>query len=608
MDPYLKKCGGLIYSKCDDATQNQETVFQDAQEKAKAGGLDLMVVIGADWCPACKSFRKMIENDNNKEDLFKKVVLVEINGDASSARTLAKKLDITYVGYPQAFIFDPDPLKFKKAFFPSTMFNVNQLITNLDLKNSKKEAQAKPSSVGSVLVKTLELPIELNGDYGKSYFISSPKDDYERFINQGISALHLFQYVDSFRSFQMAAKVDPDRVMAYVGQILSILEISKYEGAFYFVDLALDQIARIEKNFKLSEKEKGWIEAVRAVRLNSSSSYTNKDKEGVLSVTEALRKLRTESDPENLDGISLFTWLNSSILSPQETMKVFELALKKNPDSVGPRHYLLHMAERRNDPRDAETHGSILKDLAPGSGHAIHMYGHTLPQKGKWKEAVHYFKKAHDIHLKWAEKYKVDPAQDWHYSHNLDLLAAAYLGLGNLEKASESWEKASNYDGRAILHYLGLEIIKGDYKKADQLLSKYEGYSDSWKTYLAPLREELDLTQDQVRQARVRTIPGDSDSYESLMVELKNSFAEGQPLNLDYYSRLNTYFSNRFQAGGFDGWSNAYLELLRMKRVAKILSLEDFELEMKPLEMTVKSGALCGNGSSKSLVKCMSDE
>ena len=87
------------------------------------------------------------------------------------------------------------------------------------------------------------------------------------------------------------------------------------------------------------------------------------------------------------------------------------------------------------------------------------MYGHSLPQRGQWVLALRQFKKADKIHLKWAKANQVEPQQDWHYSHNLDLMAATYMGMGDFKKALDTWERAFNFDSRAVLHSLSLFLV-----------------------------------------------------------------------------------------------------------------------------------------------------
>ena len=259
MTPYLEKCGGKIYSKCDSSELNQKTIFEFARKIALQENKKLMVVIGADWCPSCLYFSKMVANDPDKKELFDKVILVEINGDTNSAKDLEKKLQFSTAGYPQAFIFEGSQNEIVQWFFPSSFKNIKSLVAQLDLQEPETQI-IKPSYIGQVSVALLEKPIDLIDSYGVSNFLKNPKNQSDYYINQGVAALHVFHYVDAYRSFRMAAQSDPYSIMAYVGQIISIMQIGYGEERSYFAQQALKKINGINQNGKTSKSLTAWIE------------------------------------------------------------------------------------------------------------------------------------------------------------------------------------------------------------------------------------------------------------------------------------------------------------------------------------------------------------
>lgn len=234
---YIQSCGGKIYSKCDSPDLNQKTIFDEARALALKGNQQIMIVIGADWCPSCQIFSKMIKSDPNASKLYAQFVVIEINGELSSAKSLAKQLKFTYMAYPQAFILKPTTNEVVQQFYPSQYSTVSALLENIGVKRSASQNSA-PTRVGDVFVTSLEKEIPLSNDYGLSTFISKPNSIAEKFINQGIAALNVYHYLDAYRSFKQAEKNDSNIVMAYVGQILAILQIDPYESGQYLADLA----------------------------------------------------------------------------------------------------------------------------------------------------------------------------------------------------------------------------------------------------------------------------------------------------------------------------------------------------------------------------------
>lgn len=94
MDKYLTKCGGKIYSTCNSPDLNQETIYNEGRSNAQKENKNIMVIIGADWCPACMNFSKMLANDPDRKKIHDQLTILELNGDLSSTKELAKKLKI----------------------------------------------------------------------------------------------------------------------------------------------------------------------------------------------------------------------------------------------------------------------------------------------------------------------------------------------------------------------------------------------------------------------------------------------------------------------------------------------------------------------------------
>lgn len=581
---------------------NQETIYEAGRALAREDGTQIMLVVGADWCSSCRHFEAMIAEDENRQTLFERVTLVNVNGMLSSTRELVQRLGVSYRGFPQAFIIDANSEEVQQQFFPSMFYSVEAMISNLNLE-ARTQTLARPTQVGSVNVSTLELPIELMNDYGTSDFIENPQSRAQRYVNQGVAALHVFHYVDAYRSFRAAAQANSQELMAYIGQILSILQIDTGENGFYFVNQARNQIRQIEASRALTESERAWVNFVQSFIVYYSDNYVFRAGESILPLQQAYADV-LEKDARNLDGQALITWLSISMVDYGPAQRLLEAVLEEKPNNAGAHHYLLHIAEAFNDIRKADAHAVQLIRLAPGSAHAQHMYGHTLPQRGRWQDALDQFQLAHDIHLRWAERNGVAPQQDWHYSHNLDLMAAAYLGLGNFERARQAWEQAAEFDTRARLHALQLAVVSLDRDQAHLKLLEMENLSSGWAEYLRPLRNELELTQESLRRNGVSIPASETSQFSGFMRSIQERFLAGEPVGEPLTSEITRYLADRFISGGFDGWSNAYLELLRLKRVARILGMNQFLEDLQPLEFTVQSGSLCGSQPQRGAVPC----
>lgn len=449
------------------------------------------------------------------------------------------------------------------------------------------DSLVKPVSVGLVKVTSLELPIDLSGDYGVSAFYREPKSEAEKFINQGIAALQLYHYLDAFRSFKTAEKLDGESVMAQAGQVLSIVSIHAEQGAF-FAQNALRKLQTISGQRTLNAIEREWFEFTKSYILAKVPGFRKQPEERIKPLLGALFDLLL-ADKTSLDTYSLLAWLLQAELGKNEAKKMVESIVQMDPNNIGAVHSLLHFAENANDAKEANRLAVQLAALAPRSAHAQHMYGHTLPQQGKWKEALAQFQKADALHHAWARKYGIEQSQDWHYGHNLDLLAASHLALGEYDKAGAAWMMT----GRSVFQATALVLISQPKAEADRILAKFEarGLGD----FVKPLRLELDLSPETVPAA----LASSQDAplvYTRLLNKVLGSYSKASrkidPLVVE---EITGYLLTRFKKGGFDGWSNAYLQLLRLKRVAKILSIDSLIQGLDTVEFNARSGALCAS-------------
>jgi tetratricopeptide (TPR) repeat protein len=113
----------------------------------------------------------------------------------------------------------------------------------------------------------------------------------------------------------------------------------------------------------------------------------------------------------------------------------FERALKAAPNHFAARHYLAHAAENAGRTPEALSNAASFSTQAPEIPHARHMHGHELRRSGRAVEAIVEFEAADRLQRAYFASEKVAPELDWHFAHNLDLLAASYQYVGQMRKA-----------------------------------------------------------------------------------------------------------------------------------------------------------------------------
>src|SRR5262249_47492653 len=105
------------------------------------------------------------------------------------------------------------------------------------------------------------------------------------------------------------------------------------------------------------------------------------------------------------------------------------------PDHFAAHHYLTHAYENTGRTADALVEGATYAKMAPRVPHARHMYGHDLRRVGRIDEAIAEFVAADALETEYFAAEHVPAALDWHYQHNVDLLATSYQYVGQMKKA-----------------------------------------------------------------------------------------------------------------------------------------------------------------------------
>jgi tetratricopeptide (TPR) repeat protein len=117
------------------------------------------------------------------------------------------------------------------------------------------------------------------------------------------------------------------------------------------------------------------------------------------------------------------------------SMRFYEKALAIAPAHFAAHHYLTHACENSGKVADALAHGAAYAKMAPDIPHARHMHGHNLRRVGRIVEAIAEFAEADTLESAYLAAEKIPVEYDWHYQHNLDLLATSYQYVGQMAKA-----------------------------------------------------------------------------------------------------------------------------------------------------------------------------
>ena len=245
--------------------------------------------------------------------------------------------------------------------------------------------------------------------------------------DRGLAYLHSYSWNEAERSFNQALRLDPKLALAYVGLSYAYKELNDSAAA----RAALHRAAAID------EHDRQHIE-IRKVQMEAEDAPHDAAKLAAYrrALDDAIAKFPSDEE----------LWLQRGVAESSDpadrgqggagtAVRFYEQALKLAPDHFAAHHFLIHAFENTGRMDEALKHASMYAKMAPASPHARHMHGHALRRVGRIDEAVAEFETADRLETEFLKATNIAPEHEWHYHHNLDLLAISYQYLGQMTKA-----------------------------------------------------------------------------------------------------------------------------------------------------------------------------
>jgi tetratricopeptide (TPR) repeat protein len=278
----------------------------------------------------------------------------------------------------------------------------------------------------------LERPVPLRSGIGVTHdAVTTSSPEAQKFYDQGLEYVHDYIWIEAARSFNQALRLDPNLALAYVG--LSSAYTGMNQSAA--TRRALQRAATLAP--RAAEHDRVHV-AIRQRQLEAEDAPQDATK------LAAYRKALDEALADFPADVEL--WLQRGVAespdpadrgqgSVPSSIPYYERALTLVPDHFAAHHYLTHAYENSGRVQEALRHGAAYASQAPDVPHARHMYGHDLRRVGRIGEAIAEFEAADRLESAYFKAEDMSPEYDWHYEHNLDLLAMSYQYVGQVAKA-----------------------------------------------------------------------------------------------------------------------------------------------------------------------------
>jgi tetratricopeptide (TPR) repeat protein len=301
--------------------------------------------------------------------------------------------------------------------------------------------------------------------------ITTNSDLAQRYFNQGIIFTYGFNHEEAFRSYQEAARLDPDCAMAYWGMALVLGPNINLPMDSAIVRTAYESIQKaISLLNNETQKEKDWVMALsKRYSKDKTEDRTKLDK----AYADAMRELHNKY-PDDVDIATMFAealmdchpwdyWLKDGTPEPwtPEILSTLEGVLKKNPDHLGANHFYIHSVEASKHPEIGLSSADKLRYLVPGAGHLVHMPAHIFIRTGKYHEGV----LANERAVKSDEQYISQCRQQGfypvsYYPHNYHFLWACATLEGNSKTAIYAALRTAKIPPDSLMDCCGLQTLQ----------------------------------------------------------------------------------------------------------------------------------------------------
>jgi tetratricopeptide (TPR) repeat protein len=294
----------------------------------------------------------------------------------------------------------------------------------------------------------------LEGLGDNHYPVTTSSEQAQAFFDQGLKLTYGFNHQEALRAFKEAARLDPDCAMAYWGWALVLGPNLNLPMRPEVVGQAWDAVhLALARKDGVSEKERGLIDAL-ATRYTDDpeADRTRPDR----AYADAMGKLH-ERYPEDNDLATLYAaalmntmpwdyWTRDGHPKARTgtVVDVLEAVIERDPHHEGALHYYIHIIEPV-DARRGERAADLLRGLAPGAGHLVHMPSHIYMQLGRYAEALDAnvaASAADEGYITQCRAQGIYPLN--YYPHNVHFVAWAAMMRGRSAQALEAARKLAD--------------------------------------------------------------------------------------------------------------------------------------------------------------------
>ena len=300
------------------------------------------------------------------------------------------------------------------------------------------------------------------GNY--SHKISTTVPETQAYFDQGIRETFNFNHAEAIRSFEEAARHDPNCAICYWGVAFAY---GPNINMPMMQDASAPAVAAVKKAAELaphaSPTEQAYIAAMaKRYSGDPKADRAKLDKDFSAAMKQLAASLPDDPDAqvfyvESLMDKSPWDYWEPGGTKPhpglEDIVPTLERVMARWPQHPGARHLYIHAVEASADPRRGEAAADQLRHMMPGAGHIVHMPGHIYNRIGRYADALQVNLDAEVADENFAAKSGQNGLYSkMYYIHNMQFGTAAATNDGQGAQAIAQAHKALKHVDLSVAH------------------------------------------------------------------------------------------------------------------------------------------------------------
>jgi tetratricopeptide (TPR) repeat protein len=319
------------------------------------------------------------------------------------------------------------------------------------------------------------------------YRVSTASPECQALFDQGLGFYYSYVWMEAARSFETAARRDPDCAMAWWGLSRALEKWSKSNH-----NQALEKAQALLP--RASDRERFLITArLQEKGLVAGVTPDMRKKAAVKSIDELLTLY--DDDTEG--------WYARAQLSDggADAVPFYKALLRLDPLHPGANHELLHYYDNTQRPALGWVYAENYIKSSPGIPHPFHMQAHLATRLGRWDRTSDRSARAIELERAYHKEMHVAPHEDYQFPHHLEVLTLSLIHDGRFQEARKIEAESRGNGYRFWLPWFRLHLAERDWDAARKLLDDYRK-SDRDKLTASYLAALLYLRQGDAGRAR----------------------------------------------------------------------------------------------------------